>query len=161
MVHGLYGFVFARPPRADPKDYIGVIEEGSRVVDQSRSGRPRHPDEGRKPAGNSLAGSCIAGPSAKVKDQSWPARLGLDVAEIRLFSRRVLAAPSRPLARFRLDFSIRETAYARSPKTSLKPLRTFSRQNLPPCPIWRYFLYRASSNCLVGISANARSAAST
>jgi hypothetical protein len=32
MAHGLYGFVFALPLRVDPKDYIGVIEEGSRVV---------------------------------------------------------------------------------------------------------------------------------
>ncbi len=32
MAHGLYGFVFALLFRVDPKDYIGVIEEGSRVV---------------------------------------------------------------------------------------------------------------------------------
>lgn len=32
MAHGLYGFVFALPFRVDPKDYIGVIGEGSRVV---------------------------------------------------------------------------------------------------------------------------------
>jgi hypothetical protein len=32
MAHGFCGFVFALPFRVDPKDYIGVIEEGSRVV---------------------------------------------------------------------------------------------------------------------------------
>src|SRR4029077_12308993 len=67
-------------------------------------------------------------------DYSRSARFGPVESGALALSGLCRGAPSAALG-FRLDFSILDTAYARRPNTSLRPLRTRSLQYLPPWPM--------------------------